>query len=309
VNPVIGSLEKVFRDAEIAARSSEAVLIVGETGVGKEVLARYIHEHSKRRDKPFMPINCAAIPTHLLESELFGYEKGAFTGAIQSRKGILERAHSGTVLLDEVVEIPLEAQAKLLRAIETKELMPLGSHQYREIDVRFIAATNSDIKTKLEKGEFRRDLYYRLSIFLYSIPPLRERMQDIPMLVSHFIAEAGEAANLSPPAQELLLCYPWPGNVREVKNVISYALAKAGSGTIDIEHLPEHVVARCHRFDVLRGTQLKEKTECFEAHLLEEVMKQYPDPQEAAKRLGLGLRTLYRKLKKYGLSPKEHGND
>lgn len=302
MNPVIGSLEKIFRDAEIAARSSEAVLILGETGVGKEVLARYIHEHSRRQTRPFMPINCAAIPTHLLESELFGYERGAFTGATQSRKGLLEQADGGTVFLDEVVEIPPEAQAKLLRTIETKELLPLGGSRYRPIDVRFIAATNSEIKPKVERGEFRRDLYYRLSIFVYSIPPLRHRIQDIPAVANFCIAEAGETARLSPAVVELFLCYPWPGNVREVKNVISYALAKADGQDIQLQHLPEPIVAHCPRPDVLAGTELNEKTACFEAHLLAEVMKQYPDPKEAAHHLGLGLRTLYRKLKKYGLS-------
>jgi transcriptional regulator with PAS, ATPase and Fis domain len=304
VSPVIGSLEKIFRDAEIAARSSEAVLILGETGVGKEVLARYIHEHSRRHSKPFLPINCAAIPTHLLESELFGCEKGAFTGATQSRRGLLEQADGGTVFLDEVVEVPPEAQAKLLRTIEIKELLPLGSSKYRSIDVRFIAATNSEIKPKVERGEFRRDLYYRLSIFVYSIPPLRHRLQDIPGLIKFFIAEAGETTRLSPAALELLLCYPWPGNAREVKNAISYALAKADGQDIGVEHLPEHIVARCPRLDVLTGTELNEKTACFEAQLLAEMMKQYPDPKEAAQHLGLGLRTLYRKLKKYGISPR-----
>ncbi|MBI3950743.1 MAG: sigma-54-dependent Fis family transcriptional regulator [Acidobacteria bacterium] len=302
MNPVIGSLEKIFRDAEIAARSSEAVLILGETGVGKEVLARYIHEHSRRRTKPFLPINCAAIPTYLLESELFGVEKGAFTGATQSRKGLLEQADGGTVFLDEIVEIPPEAQAKLLRTIETKELLPLGNARYRSIDVRFIAATNSEIKPKVERGEFRRDLYYRLSIFVYSIPPLRHRLQDIPALVKHFIAEAGETARLSPGALELLLCYSWPGNAREIKNALAYALAKADGQDIQVQHLPEHILAHCPRPDVLARTELHEKIACFEAQLLIEVMKQYPDPKEAAQHLGLGLRTLYRKLKKYGIS-------
>jgi transcriptional regulator with PAS, ATPase and Fis domain len=302
VKPYVGTLEKIFRDAEIAARGAEMVLILGETGVGKEILARYIHEHSRRQSQPFLPINCAAIPTHLLESELFGYEKGAFTGATQNRKGLLEQANGGTVLLDEVVDLPLEAQAKLLRTIETKELLPLGSSRYRSIDARFIAATNADIKARVERGDFRHDLYYRLSIFVYVIPPLRQRVQDILALANYFIAEAEEAAHLSPAVSELLLCYPWPGNTRELKNVIIYALAKAEGQDIGIEHLPEHIVARCPRPDVLAGTALGEKTACFEAHLLAEMMKQYPDPREASRQLGVGLRTLYRKLKKYGIS-------
>lgn len=238
----------------------------------------------------------------MLESELFGYERGAFTGATQSRKGLLEQAEGGTIFLDEITEIPLEAQAKLLRTIETRELLPLGGTKYRTIDVRFIAATNSEIKPRVERGEFRRDLYYRLSIYVYTIPPLRERLQDIAPLVRHFLAEAGGSARLSPAVLELFLCYPWPGNVRELKNVITYALARANGQTIGIEHLPEHITARCHRPDVLLGTRLDEKTACFEARLLAEMIEHYPEPKEAASRLGLGLRTFYRKLKKYGLT-------
>lgn len=302
MNPVIGSLEKIFRDAEMAARSAEAVFILGETGVGKEVLARYIHGHSQRRHYPFMPINCAAIPAHLLEGELFGCEKGAYTGATQSRKGLLEEADGGTVFLDEVVEIPPEAQAKLLRTVETKEFLPLGKSRYRSIDVRFIAATNSAIESKLERGEFRRDLYYRLSIFVYSIPPLRQRLDDIPALVKHFVAEAGGTVRLSPSVFELFMCYLWPGNAREIRNVISYALAKANEFDIEIEHLPDYLIKWCPHLDILSETDLNKKTACFEARLLAETMEQYPNSKEAAHHLGIGLRTFYRKLKKYGLS-------
>ncbi|HSP07594.1 MAG TPA: sigma 54-interacting transcriptional regulator, partial [Acidobacteriota bacterium] len=220
VEPCIGSLDKIFRDAEIAARSHEAVLLLGETGSGKEVLARYIHHHSRRKDRPFVPVNCAAIPSHLLESELFGVEKGAYTGATQSRKGYLEQAQGGTVLLDEVAEIPAEAQAKLLRTIETRELAPLGSSRYRALDLRFIAATNSDLRARTEKGDFRRDLYYRLSIFVYTLPPLRQRLQDLPLLMHHFLTQEDAPAGIAPGAIELLHCYPWPGNVRELKNVL-----------------------------------------------------------------------------------------
>lgn len=299
---VIGSLEKIFRDAEIAARSSEAVLILGETGVGKEVLARYIHERSRRHARPFLPINCAAIPAHLLESELFGYERGAFTGATQSRKGLLEEAEGGTVFLDEVVEIPLDAQAKLLRAIETKQIRPLGSTRYRPIDVRFIAATNADIKRKVERGEFRRDLYYRLSIFVYAIPPIRERPQDIPALVHHFLAEAGISVRLTPATWELLFCYPWPGNIRELKNALTCALARMDGEELRPEHLPDVILARCPRPDVLRETDLRKKLACFEAQLLADALQRSSDLSEVARELGIGLRTLYRKLKRYGLT-------
>ncbi|GBC78733.1 Limonene hydroxylase [bacterium HR08] len=302
---VIGSLEKIFRDAEIAARSSEAVLILGETGVGKEVLARYIHERSRRSARPFLPINCAAIPTHLLESELFGYERGAFTGATRSRKGLLEEAEGGTVFLDEVVEIPPDAQAKLLRAIETKRVRPLGSARDRPIDVRFIAATNADIKQKVERGEFRRDLYYRLSIFVYVIPPIRERPQDIPALVHQFLTEAGISVRLSPATWELLLCYPWPGNVRELKNALTYALARVDGEEVRPEHLPDHILARCPRPEVLREATLRRKLACFEAQLLAEALKRHSDLSAVARELGIGVRTLYRKLRRYGLSKPE----
>jgi len=302
VEVVIGSLERLFRDAERAARSSEAVLILGETGVGKEVLARYIHERSRRSARPFLPINCAAIPAHLFESELFGFERGAFTGATQSRKGLLEEAEGGTIFLDEIAEIPLEAQAKLLRAIETKQIRPLGSARYRPIDVRFIAATNADIKRKVERGEFRRDLYYRLSIFVYAIPPIRERPQDIPALVRHFLAEAGGTVRLAPATWELLLCYPWPGNVRELKNALTYALARMEGEELRPEHLPEGILARCPRPDVLREAALRNKLACFEAQLLAEALQRHADLQEVARELGIGLRTLYRKLKRYGLT-------
>lgn len=302
MNPFIGSLEKIFRDAEIAARSHEAVLILGETGSGKEILARYIHAHSRRKDHPFLPVNCAAIPTHLLESELFGVEKGAYTGATQTRKGYLEQAQGGSILLDEVGEIPSEAQAKLLRTIETRELAPLGSSRFRTVDVRFIAATNSDLRERMEKNEFRRDLFYRLSIFVYTMPPLRQRLQDLPMLVQHFLATGEErAVTISPAALELLHCYPWPGNIRELKNVLHQAMIRSGGAELRAEHLPEHITAQCHRLNVLEGSNLRNKTECFEAHLMAEMMRECGNPEEASRRLGIGLRTFYRKLKKYGI--------
>jgi two-component system response regulator HydG len=307
MTPCIGSLEKIFRDAELAARSSEAVLILGETGSGKEVLARYIHEHSRRKNQPFVAVNCAAIPSQLMESELFGVEKGAYTDASLSRTGYIEQAQGGTVLLDEVAELPAEAQAKLLRTIETKELAPLGASRYRTLDVRFLAATNSDVRKRVEDGKFRRDLFYRLSIFVYTIPPLRHRPQDLPLLIRHFIAGEEQAGGVAPAALELMHCYSWPGNVRELRNVLHHAAVRSEGGEIRPEHLPEHITARCHRPDVLEGADFKNKTECFEAHLLAEMMKQYGDPREASRRLGLGLRTLYRKLKKYGISAPRGG--
>lgn len=303
-NIVIGSLEEIFKDAATAANSNEAVMILGETGVGKEILARYIHHHSRRRVKPFVSINCAAIPGDLVESELFGYKQGAFTGAIKDKKGLLEEGEAGAVFLDEIGEMTLAAQAKLLRVIETKEMLPVGGTKPRQIDVRFITATNTDMKTRVERGEFRRDLYYRLSIFLYTIPPLRQRPGDIPALVRHFIAQSDREITVSPKVMELLLCYSWPGNVRELRSVLTHALAKCKGSTLEMEHLPTYVVESCPRLQVLKEDQLKKKVECFEAKLLEETMRLFPDPREAAQRLGMELRTLYRKIKKYGISPK-----
>ena len=299
---VVGSLNDIFKDAETAANSNEAVMVLGETGAGKEILAQYIHATSRRRTKPFVSVNCAAIPASLFESELFGYQKGAFTGALKDKKGLLEEGETGTVFLDEIGELSLEAQAKLLRVIETRELLPVGSTKLRRIDVRFITATNSDIKTRVERGEFRRDLYYRLSIFLYTIPPLRQRSEDIPALVSHFLAQANREITVSPKVMELLFCYSWPGNVRELKNVITHALVKCQGSNLEIEHLPAYLVESCPRLQVLKEDALKKKVECFEARLLEETMKLFPDPKEAAEQLGLELRTLYRKLKKYRLA-------
>lgn len=299
---VLGSVKEIFQDAETAAGSNEAVMILGETGVGKEILARFIHAHSRRRERPFLPINCAAIPGNLFESELFGYQRGAFTGAVQDKKSILEEGQAGTVFLDEITEIPLETQAKLLRVIETRELMPVGGTRYRKIDVRFITATNAEIKPRLEAGQFRRDLYYRLSIFLYHIPPLRQRPGDIPLFTRHFIQEAGRQVEVSPRVMELFLCYPWPGNVRELKSAVTHGLAKCRSSVLELEHLPPSIVESCPRSQVLMREDLKEKVECFEARLLKEALHGPADLKEVADRLGINLRSLYRKLKKYGLA-------
>lgn len=233
---VIGSLKNVFDDALIAASTDEPILILGETGTGKEVLARYIHRNSNRRDKIFMPINCAAIPLSLLESELFGYKKGAFTEADKDKKGILEEADGGTIFLDEVGELPIESQAKILRVIEEKEIISVGSTRPKRIDVRIIALTSADLKLKVEKGEFRKDLYYRLSVFVYKLPPLRERICDLPEFVNYFIRSFGRNVKISNAVMELFFCYPWPGNIRELRNVLVYALARSNGDKIDVEH-------------------------------------------------------------------------
>lgn len=298
--PYVGTLEKMFRDAGIAARSNEAVLILGETGVGKEILAHHIHLQSRRQRKSFLPINCAAIPSHLVESELFGSEKGAYTGAVR-RKGLLEEADGGTVFLDEITEIPLEVQAKLLRTIETKQFLPLGTSRYRSLDVRFIAASNSDIRQRLDAGQFRRDLYYRLAIFVYTIPPLRQRPADVSGLARSFLSAEQHTAGISMKAMELMLCYAWPGNVRELKNAMTHAMARTESAEILPEHLPDHIQAGCPHPEILHSSDMNSKLECFEAEILKDAMQKFKEPEKAAQHLGMGVRTLYRRLKKYNI--------
>ncbi|MBI2817922.1 MAG: sigma-54-dependent Fis family transcriptional regulator [Acidobacteria bacterium] len=299
MNPLITtSLRKTYQDAQIAATSNEPVLILGETGVGKEVLARYIHSQSRRCNQSFLPLNCSALPPHLIESELFGYTQGAFTGASHDKKGILEQAEHGTVLLDEIGDMPLDVQAKVLRVIETGEMWPVGSTAYRRIDVRFIAATNADVKHLIEQRQFRRDLYYRLNIFLYQIPPLRHQPEEIPQLADAIFN--GEVT-LSTPVLELFFCYSWPGNIRELKNVLIYARSRATGREILLEHLPAELVQTCKHPAVLQGQSLKQKLECFEAVVLRHTLRRYPDPGDAAKSIGMELRTLYRRIKKFGI--------
>ncbi|HWC04740.1 MAG TPA: sigma-54 dependent transcriptional regulator [Methylomirabilota bacterium] len=214
------------------ARLDTTVLIHGETGVGKELLSRMLHFSGPRHDKPFVAVNCAAIPEELFESELFGYRRGAFTGATEPRRGHFQLASGGTLLLDEIAEMPLGLQSKLLRALEEKKVTPIGAERPVDVDVRFIATTNRDLRESVEKGSFRRDLYYRLSVLPIRVPPLRERREDLPLLAQHFLAESGRrckkaACTLSPGALEALMRYPWPGNVRELENVIERAVIVA----------------------------------------------------------------------------------
>jgi transcriptional regulator with GAF, ATPase, and Fis domain len=205
------------------------VLIHGETGVGKELLARSLHFSGARRNRPFVAVNCAAIPEELFESELFGFRKGAFTGAHEHRRGLFQMAHAGTLLLDEVGEMPLHLQSKLLRVIEEKKVTSLGADRAVDVDVRIIATTNKDLAAEVERGTFRRDLFYRLSVMPVRVPPLRERLEDIPLLAAHFLEQASRRSRktlraLSPESLQALVRYAWPGNVRELENVIERAV-------------------------------------------------------------------------------------
>jgi len=219
------ALQRALREVEVVAPTDSGVLILGETGTGKELIARAIHNRSARRDRPFIKLNCAAIPSGLLESELFGHERGAFTGAIMRKAGRFEVADKGTLFLDEVGDIPLELQPKLLRVLQEHEFERLGSTRTQQVDVRVVAATHRNLKQMVEDGEFRSDLYYRLHVFPLPVPPLRERREDVPLLVRHFVDEYAQRMKrrietIPPQAMEVLTSYSWPGNVRELQNFI-----------------------------------------------------------------------------------------
>jgi DNA-binding NtrC family response regulator len=240
-----GSMERLYRLVDMVAKSDISVLLYGETGVGKEVFAQTIHKRSPRAGKPFVGLNCAALPENLLESELFGYERGAFTGAVQAKAGLLEAAQGGSVFLDEVGEMPMSAQAKLLRALERREVIRLGATVARPIDVRFISATHRNLEEQAARGLFRQDLFFRLDGISVQIPPLRERKAEIPPLARQFASDAARRAGTRPPqisdeALATLERHAWPGNIRELKNVIERAVLLAAGETIR----PEHIVMR-----------------------------------------------------------------
>ena len=238
------AMQRIYQMAERAAGSTIGVLLLGETGAGKEILADWIHGRSQRAGRPFLRLNCAALPENLLESELFGYEKGAFTGAVRAKPGLIEAAEGGTVFLDEVAEMPLSVQAKLLRAIEARQVSRLGSVRTLDVDVRFIAATNRDLDRETQRGTFREDLFYRLNGFAIAVPPLRERVEEIEPLARHFILQACKQAGLaavptlSAETKRCLLAYRWPGNLRELRNTMERAVLLCAGGAITLDHLP-----------------------------------------------------------------------
>jgi len=234
-------MKKIYELVKKVAPSSSTVLILGESGTGKEVLAKYIHFCSKRKG-PFVPINCAAIPEELLEAELFGYEKGAFTGAIKSKPGKFEKAHKGTIFLDEIGDLSPKLQAKLLRVIQEKQVERLGSDKAIKVEVRILAATNKDLEKEVQQGRFREDLFFRLNVIPIKLPPLRERKEDIPILAQFFLKkicerEGIEEKKLTPQAMEALINYPWPGNIRELENLIERLVILSENNTIDVKDL------------------------------------------------------------------------
>ncbi|GAB4256149.1 sigma-54-dependent transcriptional regulator [Deferrisoma sp.] len=237
------AMQAVYRLIEKVADSDASVLITGESGTGKELAARAIHRLSRRADRPFVAVNCAAIPRELLESELFGHKKGAFTGAIRDKKGRFEEAAGGTIFLDEIGEMPLDLQPKILRALQEREITPVGSNEVIRVDARVLAATNRDLEAEVEEGRFREDLYYRIAVVPIHMPSLRERPEDIPLLVAHFLKKLapGRPVRVEPEALEALSRYTWKGNVRELENTIERLLVLTEGDTIRLQDLPEKI--------------------------------------------------------------------
>ncbi|MFA7269581.1 MAG: sigma-54 dependent transcriptional regulator [Sterolibacterium sp.] len=291
------------------AITDSTVLVTGESGTGKGVIVRSIHEQSPRSEAPFIPINCSAIPEHLLESELFGHTKGAFSGADRARKGLFAQADHGTLFLDEIGEMPLHMQAKILHVIEDKEVRPVGGEQARHIDTRIITATNRDLLEMVKQGTFREDLYFRLSKFDIAIPPLRERKEDIPRLIRYVmqnIAGVGKTPlGIDPIAEEILTEYQWPGNVRELENVINRAYILADGGRITLSDLPpdiaRHGPAQDNGSSVrIPGGSLRDQMRNMEADVVFRAMEICGgDRRLAAQQLEIGLSSLYRKLEEF----------
>ncbi|MGH9379159.1 MAG: sigma-54-dependent transcriptional regulator [Thermoanaerobaculia bacterium] len=306
---LIGSSEAMTRVYDLikeVADSEASVLITGESGTGKELVGRELHDRSRRSAGPFIAVNAAAIPRDLMESEIFGHERGAFTGATSMRHGCFELAHEGTLLLDEIAEMPLPLQPKLLRVLEDGRVRRLGGTREFEFDVRVLAATNRDANEARRGGQLREDLYYRLAVFEIQLPPLRERPEDLPLLCQHFIdrlnAKHGtEVEGIRDGALERLQRYPWPGNVRELRNLIERAVVLAKEGWIDTAHLPPYLEAGAVRRDVI---ELRVGTTVAEAEkelILRTLAETDNNKAEAARRLGIDVKTVRNKLKSWGI--------
>jgi len=309
--PIIAQDPKMLELLEVArtvASSPAPVLITGESGTGKELLARYIHEQSPRKDRPFVAVNCAALPEGLLETELFGHERGSFTGAVAQKNGKFELAHRGTLLLDEVSEMPLSLQAKILRALQEGEIDRVGGIKPVAVDVRVIATSNRDLVEEVRRGRFREDLFFRLNVIPLHIPPLRERKEDIPLLASYFLEKYADlngktAKDLAPETLDLLMDYFWPGNVRELENVIHRAVLLAKGEVLEPKDLviEEGLSPRAPN-PVRPGTSLKEMERWL---ILETLKKVGGNRTKAAQLLGVSVRTIRNKLKEYRISGKD----
>jgi len=300
------SLQEVFRLIERVSATDASVLIEGESGTGKELVARAIHYNSHRADKPFIAINCAAIPETLLESELFGHTKGAFTDAKAERKGLFRSADTGTIFLDEISEMPYSLQVKLLRALQEQEVTPIGSNIPVKFDVRIIAATNRNLEEEVRAGRFREDLFYRLSVIEIKLPPLRERKEDIPLLAKYFVKKIARRLNMPEKnipkeTMAILTAYEWHGNVRELENAIERAFILSSDDEIKPENLPSRIVMHSQgALGINDPLGYRPTLEEMERRYIMEVLKSTDyDKTEAARILGIDLSTLYRKLKRY----------
>jgi DNA-binding NtrC family response regulator len=306
------AIQEVFSLIRQVAPSKAVVLITGESGTGKEIVARTIHKLSPRRDGPFVAVNCAAMPETLMESELFGHEKGAFTGAVERRAGCFELAQRGTLLLDEIGDMPVGTQAKLLRVLEDSHVRRLGGKSETVVDVRVIASTNKRLEEALQKGQIREDLYYRLNVFRIHLPPLRDRREDIPSLCEALILDLNakhgcKVTDLDPQILEMFLNHPWPGNVRELRNALERGVIVAGEGTITLSHLPQQFGAARplettvagddpNTIRVRVGSTVDDAEQALILRTLEHAQN---NKTRAAEILGISLKTLHNKLKKY----------
>lgn len=295
-------MQRVYKLIERVSQHEYPVLILGESGTGKELVARSIHFHGPRKDKPFAPVDCSALVPTLIESELFGYVRGAFTGAVHSKQGLIEAAQGGTLFLDEIGDMPVDLQAKLLRALQEREVKPVGSTERRSINVRIIAATNRDLEAAIRGGTFRQDLYFRLNVVQIKLPPLRERKTDIPLMVTAFLEKYSDpqqpVRSISQEALQRLIAYDWPGNVRELENAIERAVALGSGPIVHVGDLPSNLLYP-------PADRLPEKDELLPLDELERrailrtLRETGGDKLAAAKLLGIGKTTLYRKLKQY----------
>lgn len=299
------SIHKVLELTHLAAESNSNVFISGESGTGKGMIARALHQLSDRKEKPFVSINCAAIPATLLESELFGFEKGAFTGATGNKKGLFVQADGGIIFLDEISEIPLAMQGKLLKAIEEREFYPLGAQKNVKVDIRIMSASNKDIEAEVEKGNFRSDLFYRIHVFPIRMPALRDRKEDIPLLTEHFIENIAKKMNkkitaITPQALQKLMIYSWPGNVRELENIIECAAVMARDDVIT----DDLIILPTQKIDESTFRSFKESKQDFERSYLIELMKiSRGNVSQAAKLAGKYRADLYALLEKYNVNP------
>jgi len=306
------SMQSIFKILPRVAHSESTVLILGETGTGKELLARTIHDLSPRRDKPFVALNCGALPESLLESELFGFKAGAFTDAKKDKPGHLALAQQGTLFLDEIAETSQAFQVKLLRVLQEREFTPLGGTKAHKMDTRIITASNRDLSSMVEGGEFRQDLFYRINVVKLSLPPLRERKEDIPLLIDTFVQRFKALYNrqllgVSQQALQVLMHYDYPGNIRELENIIECAFVLCPAEIIEPEHLPEHV--RKYTGELTSPNDPRSAVQEAEARAILKALEDHGyNRLQAARALGMHKSTLYRKMAKYGLNPPSSKN-